>query len=188
MKKFFEMSFKEQIIITIVLSVLVFGLFYFILIRPRVAQFNEISEQEQLEIKKFSEITMSFNRLKEIKKETETIEKKLEELKSKLPESEDIPSIITDVQSIATESNVDFISIKPLTYIGKGEYTEVPFELTIKGRFFDLLDFLYRIEKSKRKYAVSKITINPTEEGLPSIYAVINSSAFMLIKTQTPQK
>lgn len=186
MKKFLEMSFKEQIIITIVSSILVFGLFYFILIRPRAAQLNEILEQQQLEEKKFSETTLSFNRLKKIKEETEAIEKKLEELKSSLPESEDIPSIITDIQDIATESNNDFISIKPLGPIAKGEYTEVPFELTIKGRFFDLLDFLYRLEKSERKYTVSKIAINPAEEGLPSIYAVINSSAFTLMKIQAP--
>jgi type IV pilus assembly protein PilO len=188
MKKFLAMPFKEQMLVAIVSLVLITGLFYFILMRPKFAQLNEILKQEQLEEKKFSEATISFRELKKVKSETEAVEKKLEELEIKLPEKEDIPSIITDIQDIAGESSVDFVSIKPLTYIGRGAYTEIPLELTMEGRFFDLLDFLYQIEKSKRKFIISKITINPSENGLPDVSVLINSSAFMLVKTQSPPK
>lgn len=188
MKKFLAMSFKEQVIVATISLVLIAGLFYFVLIHPKLTQLNEISEQQQLEEKKFNEATISFRGLKKVKKETATVEKKLEELEIMLPEKEDIPSVIIDVQDIAGESSIDFISIKPLTNIGRGVYTEIPLELTMKGRFFDLLDFLYHIEKSKRKFVVSEININPSEDDLPSISAVINTSTFMLIKTPNPPK
>jgi len=74
---------------------------------------------------------------------------RLLELAKMVPESEEIPSLIVELEDVARQSGVNLSSITP------GEPAElsgiparyVPVDLQVSGSYFDLGDFVYRLER-----------------------------------------
>jgi Tfp pilus assembly protein PilO len=74
---------------------------------------------------------------------------RLLELAKMVPPAPELPSLLLQIQDLADQSGIDFISISP------GEpsqpqgldYMIMPLELQFSGTFFDVSDFVYRAEQ-----------------------------------------
>jgi Tfp pilus assembly protein PilO len=71
----------------------------------------------------------------------------LMELSKMLPEATELPSLLLQIQDLATESGIDFLTISPGAPQASGGVEIVSLGLSIKGTFFDINDFLYRAEQ-----------------------------------------
>ena len=64
-----------------------------------------------------------------------------------VPQSTQVPSLLVQIQDLADQSGIDFLSVSP------GEPTEadgfqiIPLSLSFTGTYFDLSDFAYRVEQ-----------------------------------------
>jgi Tfp pilus assembly protein PilO len=74
-------------------------------------------------------------------------EARLLELAKMVPQASQVPSLLVQIQDLADQSGIDFLSMSP------GEPTEstgfqiIPLQLTFTGGYFDLSDFAYRVEQ-----------------------------------------
>lgn len=183
MRKLSELEFKQQIIVIAVVAVLILIIFT-LLLKPKISQLSEISAIQEQEEQEFNALNATIIRLKSIKQRAPEIEARLAELGKSIPETAEVPSLLVDVQDIANQADIDFLSIKPSSLIEQDSYALLPFEITIDGYFYDLVDFLYRLEKLPRMLKVTKILINEGEAGLPNISVSITANAFVLSKGQ----
>jgi len=69
------------------------------------------------------------------------------ELAKMVPQSEEIPSLLLQIQDLADRSGIDFIAITPGDPVLSGEFQIVPLDVEFTGTFFDLSDFVYRAEQ-----------------------------------------
>lgn len=72
---------------------------------------------------------------------------RLLELAKMVPLSSEVPSLLLQIQDLADQSGIEFISISPGQQTDAGGFKILPLSLEFAGTFFDLSDFVYRAEQ-----------------------------------------
>lgn len=172
---------QKQLILLMALIVLVIAVsFFFLLYRPKMQQLSAIIDTQVKEEQQIKSARLTLVRLRSAKKQADETNQRLDRIKQVLPAESDIPSIILEIQDIANQAGIEFVSIKPGTIIPNDGYAEVPLEIVIDGYFYDLVDFLYRLEKMNRAVKVTKVSITEGKKKLPNIQTTIKGSAFVI--------
>lgn len=185
---------KRDIGILIGLGVVVLLVaWYFLLIGPK--RDNIATANENLKVEKDKYDTNS-NKIKRIEQERDIAEQAtadLLKLDKLMPIDEQVPSLIVELQQSARDSGIVFTSIIPGTPVASqdGSGTVVPFELKFDGKFYDINDFLYRVENyarmegsdvnvSGRFISVVALEMDESEErDFPYLSATLSINAFM---------
>ena len=137
---------KEVYIITAVVAVVLIVAWYFLLLSPTRAQLADLQTQVDGQQVALATAKEEVARLESYKKTAPQSRAEIVRLGKMLPESEGIPSLIIELTRTADASGVDLNSIaRGVTQSG------TPFglqsvSLQVSGRFFDIEDFLYRLE------------------------------------------
>ena len=137
---------KEVYIITAVVAVVVIVAWYFLLLSPTRIKLSDLDGQVQAQQAALATAKQEVARLESYKKTAPQSRAEIVRLGKMLPESEGIPSLIIELTRTADASGVDLNSItrgatQPGTPFGLQSVT-----LQVTGRFFDVEDFLYRLE------------------------------------------
>jgi Tfp pilus assembly protein PilO len=123
---------------------------YFLLISPKRSEIAEVEEEVTVERDTYDRNTA---RLKKLDQEREAAQESLAELlklNKLIPGDNQIPSLIVELQKSANQAGIDFVKIEPDLAVRVGESTVVPIQMKFEGRFFDVNDFLYRVENYAR--------------------------------------
>jgi type IV pilus assembly protein PilO len=119
------------------------------------------------------------------------------ELSKMLPDQDEIPSLLLQIQDLATESGIDFMMMTPskaAATSSSGTYQTIPLSLQFAGTFFDVNDFLYRIEQLAaapgRILSVQNLTLTPSGTAAvgvsPTLSATMTLLAYKSVPTTTP--
>ena len=140
------MKGKEIYIITAVVAVVLIVAWYFLLLSPARTKLSDLDSQVQAQTTALATAKQDVARLESYKKTAPQSRAEIVRLGKMLPESEGIPSLIIELTGTADASGVDLNSItrgatQPGTPFGMQSVS-----LAVTGRFFDIEDFLYRLE------------------------------------------
>ncbi len=138
---------REIYIITGVVAAVLIVAWYFLLFSPTQQKLGDLDQEIQSAQSALDMAKQEVARLESYKKTAPQSRAEIVRLGKMLPESEGIPGLIIELTQTAQASGVD------ITGITKGQTTPgAPFgiqtvSLTVTGRYFDVEDFLYRIEQ-----------------------------------------
>ena len=141
---------KEIYIIAGVIAVVLIVAWYFLLFSPTKQKLSDLDEQISTDEAALATAQQDLARLQSYEKTAPQAEVDIVRLSKMLPEDEGIPSMIVELTKTATASGVT------LSTISRGATTTgTPFgiqtvTLAVTGRFFDVEDFLYRLESYVR--------------------------------------
>jgi len=187
MRRLSELEFRQQLVVIAVVAIFII-LVFSLLIRPKISQLNQISASQEEEEQRFKALNTTLVRLKDIKKRAQKIKAEVERMGKLIPETPEVPSLILEIQDIANQADMEFQKIKPSPLVEKGEYAELPLEITVDGYFYDLVDFLYRMEKLSRAIKITKIQISEGKQKLPHLSTNLTVNAFVLTKGRRAKK
>jgi Tfp pilus assembly protein PilO len=181
-----RLSLQEAIALGVVIFLLLTALFGFLVWRPQLAALRKIAQQQQEEKKKAESAALTLARLQKIKQEAPKIEAELIQLSRRMPEEVDIPSLIIELQELASESGLEFSSFTPSQPTAVGDFSALNLTLSLNGYFNkvsdqggSLLDFLYRLEHFPREIIVTNLNLGGGSEGLPSLSISIQAQTFV---------
>lgn len=174
-----RLSARDQFIVAGIVILLVLGLFIFFLLRPQLARITALAAEEKQERTKLEEAKLTLQRLEAVKKEAAQTEAKLVKLTKKFPEDAEIPSLLIELEEVTNDVGLEF-SIQLQGVSEKSGYGEVPFNISTKSSFFDLIDYLYRLENLPRKVIVENVSISGDEESYPMLDVSITAKAFKM--------
>jgi type IV pilus assembly protein PilO len=137
---------REVYIITAVVAVVLIVAWYFLLLSPTRTKLSDLDSQVQAQQAALATAKQEVARLESYKKTAPQSRAEIVRLGKMLPESEGIPSLIIELTRTADASGIALNSIargatQPGTPFGLQSVT-----LQVTGRFFDIEDFLYRLE------------------------------------------
>ena len=137
---------REVYIIPPLVGVVLIVAWYFLLLSPARAKLSALDSQVQAQQAALATAQQDVARLESYKKTAPQSRAEIVRLGKMLPQSEGIPSLIIELTKTADASGVDLNSIsrgatQPGTPFGLQSVS-----LQVTGRFFDIEDFLYRME------------------------------------------
>jgi len=186
---------REIYIITAVVAVVLIVAWYFLLFSPAQRKLSDLGTQIQSAQSALDTANLEVVKLESYKKTAPQSRAEIVRLGKMLPESEGIPGLIIELTRTAEASGVG------ITSIARGTTTPgVPFgiqtlTIQVSGRYFDVEDFLYRLEEyvafrnasfrvSGRLLQVTQMTMQAastteTTGGSPPLAVTIGLNAYL---------
>jgi Tfp pilus assembly protein PilO len=138
---------REIYIITAVVAVVLIVAWYFLLFSPAQRQASDLDAQIQSAQNTLNMANQEVVRLESYKKSAPQSRAEIVRLSKMLPESEGIPGLIIELTKTADASGVTITSIARGTTILGTPFGIQSLTLQVSGRYFDVEDFLYRLEE-----------------------------------------
>ncbi|MHB9111481.1 MAG: type 4a pilus biogenesis protein PilO [Thermoleophilia bacterium] len=185
---------KRDIGILIGLGVVVLLVaWYFLIISPKKEEAATRASEYQAEKRSYDESLVKVQRIGEERSAAKAAAGDLLKLSKLVPPDSQVPSMIVEMQSTADSAGLKFMKIVPDTPVaGTESGTIVPFQLEFQGEFYDVNDFLYRVENFARMEGtdvnvtgrlISVVTLELVEPEIdgsfPDVLVKIGANAYM---------
>ncbi|MHB9150906.1 MAG: type IV pilus inner membrane component PilO [Thermoleophilia bacterium] len=141
------MSRRNVYILGGLLLVVILAAHWFLLLSPLRERIADVDQQIATERTQLVQNQAQLAVLERTRLDAQRNEARLIELAKMMPERTELPSLLLQIQDLATESGIEFMTISPGQSIAAGLYQTVPLALQFTGTFFDLNDFIYRAEQ-----------------------------------------
>ena len=138
---------REIYIITAVVAVVLIVAWYFLLFSPKQRELSDLDQQVQSAQSALSVAQQEVVKLESYKKTAPQSRAEIVRLGKMLPVSEDVPGLIIELTKTAEASGVAVTSITRGTTTAGSPYGIQTVTLQVGGRYFDVEDFLYRLEE-----------------------------------------
>ena len=168
------------------LAVFVLG-WWFLLYSPRNQALASARKSLEEARKEEQGLNVTLARRQDLKKIEPKLDLRLTQLAGWVPDQPNVHQFINDASAAAKQSGMSFVSIAPsVPKPGSAGQGEIALTIEVKGGFFQLLDYLVRIEKLPRTVVIDQISITPeVKEGGPASLTVsMQARTFM---TSVPQ-
>ena len=143
------MSNRVRMLVIGLAVVVIAILVWFFLLSPLRDDIATAESQIEEEQTRLSQAQVRLAQAEATREEGRRNQARLLELAKIMPTSEEVPSLLLQIQDLADQSGIDFIAITP----GDSKETEslgyriLPLELEFRGTFFDVSDFIWRAEQ-----------------------------------------
>jgi Tfp pilus assembly protein PilO len=138
---------REIYIITAVVAIVLIVAWYFLLFSPTQSKLSDLDQQIQSAQTQLSVAQQEVVKLESYKKTAPQSRAEIVRLGKMLPESEGIPGLIIELTQTSEASGVNVTSITRGTTVPGSPFGIQTLTLQVSGRYFDVEDFLYRLEE-----------------------------------------
>ena len=154
-------------------------LWYFLLWSPQTTKLSQARTRRDTAVQQTQQLQVQLQRLKASQQNEAAKLAELEKLTSAIPDRANLAQFILDTNSAAAQSGVTFLSIAPTQPAGAAAATggagaagatagaaaakaaEIHLSLTVTGGYFQVLDFMNRLDKLPRLVVIDNLTVSP---------------------------
>lgn len=139
---------------------------------PQGAKLADAAEREDAATLTNAELELRRDRLAAADADAPALQAKVEALRVAVPDSPNLAQFILDANDAASASGVDFLSISPTPPAASSDPalpSVVNISISVDGGYFQVLDYLNRLDAMDRIVVVDTLGLSPTggEEGGP---------------------
>lgn len=150
-------------------SVALLAAWFVLLWGPQGGKLADAEDREEAAAAVNAELELRRDRLVAAQAEAPALQAKVEALRVAVPDSPDLAQFILDANDAATASGVDFLSISPAPPAASADPTQpavVNLAIDVDGGYFQVLDYLNRVDDMDRIVVVDTLDLAPKgEEG-----------------------
>jgi Tfp pilus assembly protein PilO len=162
------MSRRARYILVGIGLLVVAALCWFFLLSPLRGQIADTETQIEDQRDQISLAKTALAQAEGTRDEGRRNQARLLELSKMVPPSEELPSLLLQLQDLADQSGIDFIAVtpgEPRAVESSGGYMILPLQLQFSGTYFDVSDFAYRAEQMVagpgRLLALNSVALSP---------------------------
>lgn len=160
-------SGRARLILTVVAVVVVLLLLFFFLIKARKSELGDLRTQVQSEEDRTQSLTAELGRLQALQDKAPQLQAALDEIRDLVPQNNQVPNFLFQVQLAANQSGVSFLNIVPELPKPPPEgasVAEVRAQVTVKGGFFAVQDFIRRLTELDRALRIDTVTMTGEQD------------------------
>jgi Tfp pilus assembly protein PilO len=150
------------------------------LISPKASQVRNKQKEIQGATQEQTTLQTQLEQLQAAQKDAPKDRKRLAALATQIPPSADLPGLIRLLDGTADKAGVDFASIAPGQPTPEGDITTIPVQITVKGTFFAVDQYLYLLEKLPRVSKVTTLTVTPIDQTInpPQLQVALSANFY----------
>ena len=166
LEKLLKLPLYQRVAILAVLVVLLVGAFTWVALLPEYEKIGEMDQElSRLEADLVQKQRIA-NNLPKFKAEFLKLEEQLKAALTQLPNKKEIPSLLTNLATIARDNGLDVVSFSPRGEVSKGFYAEVPGSVDLVGTYHQIAEFAQAVSKLSRIVNISDLDLSsPKVEG-----------------------
>ena len=166
LEKLLKLPLYQRMAILAVLVVLLVGAFTWVALLPEYEKIGEMDRDlSRLEADLIQKQRIA-NNLPKFKAEFLKLEEQLKAALTQLPNKKEIPSLLTNLATIARDNGLDVVSFSPRGEVSKGFYAEVPGSVDLVGTYHQIAEFAQAVSKLSRIVNLSNLELSsPKVEG-----------------------
>ncbi len=166
LEKLLKLPLYQRVAILAVLVVLLVGACSWFLILPEYEKMGQMEQdlgRLQADLIQKQRIA---NNLPKFKAEFLKLEEQLKAALTQLPNKKEIPSLLTNLATIARDNGLDVVSFSPKAEVSKGFYAEVPGSVDLIGTYHQIAEFAQAVSELSRIVNLSDLELSgPIVEG-----------------------
>ena len=166
LEKLLKLPLYQRVAILAVLVVLLVGAFTWVALLPEYEKIGEMDQElSRLEADLIQKQRIA-NNLPKFRAEFLKLEEQLKAALTQLPNKKEIPSLLTNLATIARDNGLDVVSFSPRGEASKGFYAEVPSSVDLVGTYHQIAEFAQAVSKLSRIVNLSDLELSsPKVEG-----------------------
>ena len=166
LEKLLKLPLYQRVAILALLVVLLAGAFTWVALLPEYEKIGEMDQElSRLEADLIQKQRIA-NNLPKFKAEFLKLEEQLKAALTQLPNKKEIPSLLTNLATIARDNGLDVVSFSPRGEVSKGFYAEVPGSVDLVGTYHQIAEFAQAVSKLSRIVNLSDLELSsPKVEG-----------------------
>ena len=160
LEKLLKLPLYKRVAILVVLVALLVGACIWFLIFPEYEKIGQMDQElSRLEADLIQKQRIA-NNLPKFKAEFIKLEEQLKTALTQLPNKKEIPSLLTNLATIARDNGLEVISFSPKGEVSKGFYAEVPGSLDLRGTYHQIAEFAQEVSKLSRIVNLSDLELS----------------------------
>ncbi|MBW2512212.1 MAG: type 4a pilus biogenesis protein PilO [Deltaproteobacteria bacterium] len=166
LEKLLKLPLYQRVAILALLVVLLAGAFTWVALLPEYEKIGEMDQElSRLEADLVQKQRIA-NNLPKFKAEFLKLEEQLKAALTQLPNKKEIPSLLTNLATIARDNGLDVVSFSPRGEVSKGFYAEVPGSVDLVCTYHQIAEFAQAVSKLSRIVNLSDLELSsPKVEG-----------------------
>jgi type IV pilus assembly protein PilO len=158
--KITPLSNQHRMAIFIAALVIPIAVFYFLYYAPKGKEIKGLEGQKVYLVGEIKKVEATVAQLEKHKAEKKETEEKFKLASMLLPGGKEIPSLLTNLSSLGTNSGLEVITFSPGAEAPQQFYATIPLRLTIKGTYHNIGIFLDKVSKLPRIVSATDITLS----------------------------
>ena len=151
---------SRGVIVGVLVGVVVLLLWNLLIFAPKGRDLSAAKKEAQAAQQVEVQLQQTLTALQEISKNGPEIAAKLDRLSAAVPTAPDLDGFILSANQIAVQSGIDWLSVSPsVAQPGTSGPSVIPLTMSIQGGFFQVLDYLNRLEDLSRLVIVDSINV-----------------------------
>lgn len=174
---------RRNVIILILVLILIAVAYFFLIFQPQGQDIEDARLAADTMEQREAELQLELRRLESLKVQAPELQAKLQKLDSAVPTNDpQLAQFILLVEEAANTSGIDWLSIAPSVPSapatqGPPTALEVSISMNVTGGYFQIQDFLVRLENLSRAVKIGTISLSPGE--LPTLSVGMQMKMFV---------
>lgn len=158
-EKFLKLPAYQRGLILCLILLLIVGAFVNFLYLPKHEEYQQVLENGATLQAKLEQDRRIARDLPKFEAEYQRMQQQLNEALTQLPNEKEIPTLLTNIASLAKDQGLDVLRFKPGGEIARGFYAEVPVELKLSGSFHQIALFFQSVGDLPRIVNMGNLTM-----------------------------
>lgn len=169
----------------VLLGLLIFGLLWYVVTRPKGAELERLERQEATLRADFETKQGRAANLEPLKQQLAQMEQQLQQMLRQLPSRTEMPALINDISQTALATGIQNELFRPGPEVPREFYAEKPIELKMVGSYHQFGAFVSGVASLPRVVIMTMHDISLSARGGPpgTVPSIANNSALELAGT-----
>ena len=162
---------RTRITIFGVVLLVVSALAFIVVLKPQATRIADTRKQTEAQVQRTSQLNLELGQLQALEQQAPQLRARAQRVDTAIPNDPELGPFILQVQEAATKSAIDWLAVSP-SPPGAGPEAgvlEIGVSMNVNGGYFQIQDFLARLETLGRAVKISGVTLGPGPTGLPQL-------------------
>ncbi len=153
---------NRTITASVVASIAIIAVWWLFLFSPARSDASKVGDELTTAKAQTRTLEVQKKQIDDLEKRAPQINAERDKLRAAVPQDADLASFIDQANELGTEAGITWVSVSPTEPTAGGVAGEIPLNMQVTGGYFQVLDYLNKLENMPRLVIVDQVALTAT--------------------------